>query len=437
MIDLERQLRDYYQSIVIPVTIDEVDHGIEESNSSAPLRARNRRRRVVEVPAWALVAVTAAVVLLTIGAAAVLFQGFQEEVTSPTSVTSTPTIDEITPTTVPLSPTTTIVPETTVAPPNTAIPSVTTPATVSQTPDVLLMGADYVAASAESAWAWGSNEIWRYDDGAWSPYSAYPSKGDGDPYITFGGDTLWMLNDSAVFSFDGEELVELPAIPSGIGSLAVDPNSGTLWASGENLYRWDGEEWTNVGHPPNWLGSDWGYVGGIVVTDDGSVWAAGLFAWIPENGGLARYDDTTASWETVRPLGGDEDVPAWSMATSPDGDLWVMLSKWSRRWETATALPEWVLAHRDGDTGEWTVYDEDLPEGFPLVMAADNDTVWLTAGSSVGNFEPIAGVLRFDGRTWTHYLWDTDVTDTFDDIAVAPDGTVWYTQNGALYQLEP
>jgi streptogramin lyase len=72
-----------------------------------------------------------------------------------------------------------------------------------------------------------------------------------------------------------------------------------------------------------------------------------------------------------------------------------------------------------------------------LVRAADNNAVWLTAANPIGNFEQVAGVLRFDGQTWTHYLADTDVTDTVDDIAVAPDGTIWYTQNNSLYQLEP
>jgi hypothetical protein len=400
-IQLER-LGEYLDTQLEIINIEDLEHRIGETGVPAPARSRSRGKHIVGVPPWAIVAAAAVLVVLTIGGTAILLPRSETSAVSPTTVTS-------------------------------------------EIPAVVLTGVDSLAVSADSLWAWGEDdEVWRYTDGAWFPYFALPSTGDGDPYATYASDTLWMLNDSRVFSLDGDEWVEVIAVPTHIMGLAEDPNSDILWLStGQALYRWDGEAITNVGFPPNWSDptgsdSDWGYVDGIVATTDGTVWASGLFAWIPWNGGLTRYDDTTGSWETVRPLGGKEDVPAWSIATSRDGDLWATLSKWSQDWEDpATELPKWALAHLDGDTGEWTVHDENLPEGFPLVRAADNNAVWLTAANPIGNFEQVAGVLRFDGQTWTHYLADTDVTDTVDDIAVAPDGTIWYTQNNSLYQPEP
>jgi len=289
-------------------------------------------------------------------------------------------------------------------------------------------------------WAWDDSEIWRYSAGAWSLYATAPDLG-GD--LAYASDTLWALNDSGLQYLEAGIWRQLNApILSGAWRIAPEPGTGMVWVStGEDLYRWDGTDMTNVGHPSNWeadgeVGD--GFVGDIAVASDGTIWAAGLHGYVPWLGGLARYHDDTGSWEAIRPLGGDRDVSASLLAPTPGGDLWVMLADWFEDWEEREAAGEptavLALARYDGATGEWSVYDEDLPDGYPQAMASGGDSVWFARRSgSVAGFNEIGGVLRFDGQTWTTYLEGTSVTG----IAVAPDGTIWYTIDGALYRLEP
>jgi streptogramin lyase len=307
---------------------------------------------------------------------------------------------------------------------------------VREEPPASFAGVRGMEISGGFLWVWGENEIWRYTDGTWEEY-APTSSAPSD--VAYDGDTLWALTEGLSY-LDGNEWRQLAVAPYGVWRIDADPNTGILWLStGGELFRWGSEEMANVGFPPNYPpqsdGASTGFVGDIVVAADGSVWATGLNGYLSWLGGLAVYHDDSSSWETVRPWRSDEDIPASSLAPTPDGDLWVMLSDWSEDWEEPTAPPpRWALAHRDGATGDWTIYDEALPDGYPLVMGATDDAVWLAQGdSSAEGFQPIEGAVRFNGETWTHHVTGAPV-----DIAVAPDGTIWYTTSGGvLRQLEP
>jgi hypothetical protein len=147
----------------------------------------------------------------------------------------------------------------------------------------------------------------------------------------------------------------------------------------------------------------------------------------------------------VRPWRAGEDVPAQFLETTPNGGLWAVLADWSEDWEelkeAGELYVELALAHWDITSGEWTVFEENLPEGYPMVMAADDEGVWL------GKFwgldwdlppeqrkrKEFRGLSHFDGETWRYYLLGTEVMD----VAVAPDGSVWYTtgDDNMLHQL--
>ncbi len=283
-----------------------------------------------------------------------------------------------------------------------------------------------VEASGGVLWAWGHDQIWRYDAEGWSPYSSAPPETSD---LAFDGDTLWAATGSGLRYLEEGAWVELAASPSDPWDVEATPGTGVVFVlAGGELYRWDGDEMINVGSGP----ADY-YLTNIVGTEDGSVWASGNFWGI--FGGLARYDDVTSSWEVVRPLGGDEDIPAFGLATTPDGSLWVVLGDLLEEWETRETagepIIELVLAHRDDATGEWAVYAEHLSEGLPVMMAADADGVWLTQDSRADGGRRLAG---FDGEAWTHYPTAEPVTD----IAVAPNGTMWATTDGGdLRRLDP
>jgi hypothetical protein len=280
-------------------------------------------------------------------------------------------------------------------------------------------------ASGESLWAWNDKEIWRYTDNEWSRYAESPSWDLRDVEYNLG--SLMVIARKGLQYFDGYEWQIVPGSPQDLNYIEMDDQSGIMWAMDGNLYRWDGKEWTSImlpflGPPPGEFGGD------IVVTGDGILWTSDMNFYFPQLGGVARYDEASGNWEMVRPWRLDEDVPAQVMATTPHGDLWMILVDWADDWhehqDEDKSYVDWVLAHRDVSTGKWTIIDEGLPGGIPSVMVANDDAVWMAQGmgGSTPWHDGVDGLFRFDGEAWTHYLPGAAIRH----IAIAPDGTIWY-----------
>ena len=207
------------------------------------------------------------------------------------------------------------------------------------------------------------SQIWRLEDDEWRRVSNLPLSGDAE-------------------------------------RIEVDEASGLLvWVrTDRSLYSWDGSELIAHGDPPQDMVFD-----DIAVTADGTVWAARFNPFFPQlPAGLIRYHTDTGDWEWVRPLGGDENVPA-VLAPTPDGNLWALL--------TDHDLESLAVAHFESRTGEWTVYS--LPEGEINQWAADDEFVWLTTHGQL--------VFRLDGSAWTSHMADFMI----DNLGIAADGTVW------------
>ena len=275
-----------------------------------------------------------------------------------------------------------------------------------------------VDASGDSLWAWEyeGNRVWRYADGEWQELPPTPGE---VLRVVSDGETTWAITgDFDVRYLDGATWRDLD-VPAMILRLAADASSGTLWMStGERLYRWDGESLTEVDRPAIAVVDDEfpvrTYVGDVAVTGDGTLWAGGLYGYLPALGVFATYDHDTETWEAVQPWN-DKPVPAAALAPTTTGGLWALLEEWDGN--------RWALAYRDGDTERWNVYDDNLPDIHPFAIAADGDGVWIAQGNAlVEGVEPMSGVYHFDGHTWNHYLIGVDVSD----VAVALDGTVWY-----------
>jgi hypothetical protein len=150
-------------------------------------------------------------------------------------------------------------------------------------------------------------------------------------------------------------------------------------------------------------------------------------------GVLASYDPATETWEAATPWNG-KPVPAGLLATTDSGGLWVLLEDWDVDESSGTSSESWVLAYRNGDTKQWSVYEKDLPNGRPFAIAADRNGVWLAQGYAlVEGSEPMLGLYRFDGLAWARYVDDVEVLD----VAVATDGTVWYLADQEPYVLRP
>jgi hypothetical protein len=280
-------------------------------------------------------------------------------------------------------------------------------------------GVQGIKTSGGSLWAWNENEIWRYTRGEWSYYTAAIDNLNDVAYIS---ETLWAAGNGRLQYFDGNKW----QVPWELNTDAIeaDDESGNLWVmNNSSLYRWDVDEMSYIKCPSVPLNHWYD----VAVTGDGSIWAGGIYGYVPTEGGLARYDDATGSWERVRPWHDDEDVPVQVMAATPNGDLWVMLVDWSEDWEAlweaGDPFVEWALAYWDSASGEWTVFEQDLPEGYPMVMAADDEGVWLAQGGGlIELMMEFDGLVHFDGENWSQYLPGTKV----EDVAVAPNGMIWY-----------
>lgn len=282
-------------------------------------------------------------------------------------------------------------------------------------------------------WAWDEfgGQIWRHTGDGWEALPIAPGEVMS---VRYGGGTLWAnietdFGSHVLHRLDGSEWVRPEGTRTGY-SFAVDPTSGVVWIEqGERLYRWDDGVLADVGGPDA-VEDGFSYVGDITVTGDGDVWSSGFYGYTPHLGSLATYRDDPGEWEIVKPWK-DEPIPSTGMAATGSGGLWVILADNQHTWDESRTIDwftlDWALAYRDGGTGEWTVYDTGLPEGEPIAVAADDTAVWLAmGGETTGYLEPVDGVYRFDGSTWTRYLEGAEVRD----VVVGPDGVAWYTVGG-------
>lgn len=279
-------------------------------------------------------------------------------------------------------------------------------------------------------WAWDfDGHIGRYADGDWYRYAALPAAvGPQDIAIRADG-TVIVGTSTGLFQLQDDVWQRAPESPSEVVAVEVDPVTGDEWWSTERgLYRWDGSEAVPLPEPPIPAAR---MADEMVAGGDGSLWVGtnNTRSYSPELGGLAHYRHDDASWEAVRPLGGIDDIPA-RVGRTADGGLWAMLADWAPDWERARDAGEtyatWWPARLDADSQTWTVHDG-LPDVYPFAMAVGADAVWFAQGpSNPKGFDELAGVLRFDGETWTRYL-DVEV---FSAVGVAGDGTVWVSTLG-------
>lgn len=225
--------------------------------------------------------------------------------------------------------------------------------------------------------------------------------------------TLWSLVEedwSRVPSLDGI------SVPDNMEDIEFD-STGTLWivTSDGLLISWDGAEavvLVTMGQPND----------GISISADGTVWVSRFNPFFPDDIGFARLDDQGGAFEAASPL--DSENRHAVMTANLEGDLWV----WFSGFPSKPSLSGEALGFYDGETGEWTVYRSDLPEGFVRSMDADGDAVWLVVNSQSD------GLWRFDGQTWTRL--HTRPGAEILDVAAEPDGPIWYVEDQVLQEVE-
>jgi len=155
-------------------------------------------------------------------------------------------------------------------------------------------------------------------------------------------------------------------------------------------------------------------VDGLLGSPRGIDVAADGTVWVSAEDWVARYDGTWTSYSTF----GDIEyvrIPSGAVVARPDGGAWF--------WADMT--PDAGLLHFDGTTwtavaapADWLVVD-DLWGGTAYSLdAGPDETLWVGSDN---------GVLTFDGESWTHYTPSNSGLPSLIApwVAVAPDGAVW------------
>jgi hypothetical protein len=222
--------------------------------------------------------------------------------------------------------------------------------------------------------ATGSGRSWSVsDDAALSTWSITPARDGG----------VWLLDGRTLRWFDGEVFREVIEAPVEIAT-AVEAPDGSLWAAtGEGaVLHWDGSSWSQLdgGRP-----SPDSYVGAIAVDAAGQPWISGI-------------TQVVVPADEVSRVGGDMAESGW-------------------------------VSRYDGST--WTTFDADdaAPLECPVSIAQLADgAVWFAAscrGAPVLGYEPLGGLARFDGSSWTDTTAQLSGARNTTSVAAGPDGTIW------------
>lgn len=281
----------------------------------------------------------------------------------------------------------------------------------------------------------GDGGVWLFDGGTWTragTEDGLPSDQVNDIMVADDG-SVWAATRRGLARFDGTRWEEVAS--GDRGAVAVAP-TGTVWSA------------EAAGSSPT---SGWivGPVGGtpiaepapvdldgpsaLVVRAADDVWIGGAGSWLA--GGLAHFDGdrwTTFDRKTITPeFPGDPNcsgfttcnrVPVDDIVSTPDGDLWVVLSVWAGRSDPSFAISRfdgrsWRTTYRDA-FGSMFVPSWPLAPGG-LDVSGFGRMLFATGG----------GLFELRDGTW-RLVQEGD----FGAVSEASDGTVWLAGD-RLYRL--
>jgi hypothetical protein len=219
---------------------------------------------------------------------------------------------------------------------------------------------------------------------------------------------------------------EVPELRGGIGDLVV-AGDGTVYASvGENLLmRFGGEKWTAfaVPLPPGGSGVAYPWSSSLAVDNDGVVWAGSNYG----NGGVLRFDGTEFTRYTT-----DDGLPGngvFQVASGTDGRIWAATDALYASPETASPDEAAGVVAFDGTT--WTTFtmEDGLLSNDAVIATGADGTVWAV------HYEiPPYGYSKFDEIGWTTYPFDFEVGGYRAEVG--SDGTLWTISDEGLVSFD-
>jgi sugar lactone lactonase YvrE len=363
MIDLDDQLRTYFDTVDPPFEADQLmrQHLAEAS-----------RARIVAPRRGLTIAAAAALLVVALVGLPLLLGGGSPSV---------------------------VVDESTTLPPTTSVEQ-----PVNGTEDVAI-------TSDGSLWHGFLDGLRRWDltTGRVTVYTELDGLPSRDTHLVGVGpdDTLWVISGGHLVSFDGTwtvvsipELEELTEWGSNVGALEIAPNGDVLLAVGrDRLIRYDGSDTTLIESPELVSSDPW--AGSLAVAPDGTIWAVLEF-----DSGVASYDGD--SWTVYD----EQDGVPWlasNIEVADDGTVWVgTTSTWGPPEEPESGRPADGIARFDGIN--WTTFttSDGLLSNSGSVIIAPDETVWVlhsalpdSYAQEMGISSPPPGLSRLDGTTWT------------------------------------
>jgi len=175
----------------------------------------------------------------------------------------------------------------------------------------------FAAGSREDVWIGGIGELLHYNGSEWQTFTAENSplpQADINTLFVDSRSRIWVGSNSGVTMIENGEFQPLPgAAPSGIYifSLAEDQN-GTIWAGGdENLYSFDGTQWTTRNSKNSKIKG--GRISDVEVDSLNRVWA------LSSDGNVSVLTGETIKYAFTEPGKTVENIEM-----RPDGVLYVM-----------------------------------------------------------------------------------------------------------------
>jgi streptogramin lyase len=258
------------------------------------------------------------------------------------------------------------------------------------------------AAPDGTMWFSGESGAAHYDKGTWTVIEPFNVEEWGGFY------GIAVTGDGVVWAIEGDFLTRL-----------VDDSFELV---DEGFQPMPGHDWPEESSPMSVS---------ITVAPDGSLWASGG----PE-AVFSRLYHLTETGVTVVDIGGEG--PGELIGIAPDGELWFSVEFWGPSNNVADDVG--LLLRFDGQS--WTEYDLGGVVGATFEV---DGTAWFIVDEIVGedtwwrNQYAEPGVYHFDGETWRHLTVEDGLAglDLTSVISTA-DGSIWFgTSSSGVTRYQP
>ena len=260
-------------------------------------------------------------------------------------------------------------------------------------------------------WAGTAHGLARWQDEGWMVQGAGTELENAriNALLAMPDGAIWAGGDEGVFVWspqdDWRRLSGLPL--TGVDAMALDANHNIWLARADQLFRYDGDAWQKVALM-NADGVIDCTITDLVADESGGLWVA------TEDQGVVHLMDDEMVWETT--ISGLPSNRVLALTLARDGSLWA-------------ATNGGGVGRLDANGWKTLTISDGLAADFVSALFEDVDGVFW--------FGTVAGVSRYDNRTWRSWPDDPRAPQgRITALARTPDGFLWAGESGGgLYRM--